>query len=63
MLQCRILHYAKSVPPKSADLNTAQGPIERGRWACDSFAAAADRTGSDETKESAQCRFHPFSKL
>jgi hypothetical protein len=23
MLQCKILHYAKSAPPKSADLNTA----------------------------------------
>jgi hypothetical protein len=23
MLQCRILHYAKSAPPNSADLNTA----------------------------------------
>jgi hypothetical protein len=23
MLQCRILHYVKSAPPKSADLNTA----------------------------------------
>jgi hypothetical protein len=27
MLQCRILHYAKSAPPKSADLNTVLGCV------------------------------------
>jgi hypothetical protein len=29
ILQCRILHYAKSAPPNSADLNTARQGEER----------------------------------